>query len=83
MPTGKSSRREGKRQKAYNNFMKDKRTHRPRNENLKTESSVKPTELELGKLVRLPYIRKISQHNQHHPSSLDRPENRALRNSHK
>lgn len=47
--------------------MAESRSHKTKNENLKTEMSFtsKMGEVELGKLVRLPYIRKISTNNQY------------------
>ena len=53
----------------YNNFMSENRPQRAKNENLKTENSLllKTGELELGKPVKLPYIRKISSNAPNNP----------------
>lgn len=79
--------------------MVERGPNRARNENLKTEVSFsnRGPELELGKLVRLPYIRKISNnpsssnsHNSHNSQnnplerrSLENRETRLMRNSNK
>jgi hypothetical protein len=49
-----------------NNFMTENRPARAKNENMKTESALggKFAELEFGKPVKLPFIRKISSNAQ-------------------
>lgn len=71
-----------------NNFMTENRNHKHKPENLKTEASFSSRlgEVELGKLVRLPYIRKISTNAYNHSlerKSLENKEHRINRNSNK
>ena len=65
--------------------MNERRSHRVRNENLKTEAghSLKSTEVELGKFVRLPYIRKNNHQGPHDRKSLETKEAYIMRNSNK
>lgn len=73
----------------YNNFMSENRPQRIKNENLKTEASqlVKTGEVELGKPVKLPYIRKISTNANPNSNfsrkSLEGKDTRVMRNSNK
>ncbi len=71
-----------------NNFMTENRPHRNKNENLKTEASmVGKGEVELGKPVKLPHIRKISTNTHNNVNfsrkSLEGKETRVMRNSNK
>lgn len=69
--------------------MSENRPHRNKNENLKTENSmlVKTGEVELGKPVKLPHIRKISTNANNNGNfsrkSLEGKETRVMRNSNK
>lgn len=75
----------------YNNFMSENRPQRLKNENLKTEACqlIKTGEVELGKPVKLPYIRKISTNTNPNSNpnysrkSLEGKETRVMRNSNK
>lgn len=73
----------------YNNFMSENRPQRLKNENLKTEAAqgFKACDVELGKPVKLPYIRKISTNATNNPNfsrkSLEGKDTRVMRNSNK